>query len=136
MTSAAWPLQQAMHAALIADAPLVALLGGPRVYDDVPTRGAYPYVTVAPVQARDFGTGSDDGEEHVVTLNVWSRGGGRKEALLIMAAVRTVLHDAALTLAGHRLVNLRHESSDARRGRDGETYEGVIRFRAVTEPIV
>ena len=134
MTSAAWPLQQAMHAALIADAPLVALLGGARVYDDVPTRGAFPYVTFAPAQSRDFGTGSEDGEEHVVTLNVWSRGGGRKEALAIIAAVRGVLHDAALTLAGHRLVNLRHESSDARRGRDGESYEGTVRFRAVTEP--
>ena len=46
-----------------------------------------------------------------------------------------VLHEAALTVAGHRLVNLRHELSDAARTNDGETYHGIIRFRAVLEPV-
>jgi hypothetical protein len=43
------------------------------------------------------------------------------------------LHDQDLTLSGHRLVNLRHESSEARRDSDGETFHGIARFRAVTE---
>lgn len=52
----------------------------------------------------------------------------------MLEALRTALHEASLTLAGHRLVSLRHETSDAIRGADGETYQGVARFRAVTEP--
>ena len=51
-----------------------------------------------------------------------------------MAAVRTALHDQPLTLAGHRLINLRHELSEARRDPDGDTIHGIARFRAVTEP--
>jgi Protein of unknown function (DUF3168) len=134
MASAAWALQQAIHAALTADAGLLALLGGTRVYDDVPTRAEFPYVTFAPGEERDWSTGSEDGTEHVVRLNVWSRAGGRKETMAILSVLRALLHDGGLSLTGHRLVNLRHETSDVRRASDGETYHGMVRFRAVTEP--
>ena len=72
----------------------------------------------------------------MVTLHVWSRGSGRKEALEIMGAARVVLHDQTLSLSGHRLVNLRHTFSEVRRDTDGETYHGIVRFRAVTEVAV
>ncbi len=134
MASAAWALQQAIFAALSADAELVSLLGGARIYDDVPTRAEFPYVTFAQVQERDFSTGSETGGEHALTLHVWSRGGGRKETFAIIDAVRGALHDAPLTLTGFRLINLRHEISDARRDPDGETWHGIVRFRGVTEP--
>ena len=134
MADAAWALQQAIFAALTADASLVALLGGTRVYDAVPTRAEFPYVTFAQSSERDWSTGSEQGGEHILTLQVWSRGGGRKEALAIMARVRAVLHDAPLALSGFRLVNLRHELSEARRDADGETWHGLVRLRAVTEP--
>ncbi len=49
------------------------------------------------------------------------------------AADHAALHDQDLTLAGHRLINLRHEFSEARRDSDGETFHGIARFRAVTE---
>jgi hypothetical protein len=135
MANAAWALQQAIFSALTGDAGLVALLGGARVYDDVPTRAAFPYVTFAQSQERDWSTGSEDGGEHSLTLHVWSRGGGRRETQAIMAHVRALLHDVPLSLAGFRLVNLRHEFSDARRDPDGETLHGIVRFRAVTEPV-
>ena len=135
MASASWALQQAIFACLTSDSALVTLLGGARVYDDVPERGAFPYVTFAPGIERDWSTGSGVGSEHAVTLHVWSRGAGRKEALAIIDAAQSRLHDAALTLVGHRLVNLRHESSDVRRDSDGETFHGIVRFRAVTEPV-
>ena len=52
-----------------------------------------------------------------------------------MAAARAALHGQPLTLDGHRLINLRHEFSEARRTPDGDTYQGIARFRAVTEPV-
>lgn len=134
MGNASWALQQAIFARLTSDSALLALLGGARVYDDVPDRKLFPYVTFAPASARDWSTGSEAGTEHAVVLHVWSRGAGRKEALAIIEALRACLHDAALTLSGHRLVNLRHESSDVRRDTDGETFHGIVRLRAVTEP--
>jgi hypothetical protein len=134
MSSPAWELQRAVYGALVADAPLVALLGGARIYDEVPRGPAFPYVTFGPSTTRDWSTGTESGTEHLFTLRVWSKAGGEKEVHLVLEAIRAALHEAPLTLDGHRLVHLRHETSDAMRGADGETYQGVARFRAVTEP--
>jgi hypothetical protein len=40
-----------------------------------------------------------------------------------------------MRLTEHHLVNLRHESSETHRARDGDTYRISARFRAVLEPI-
>ena len=45
MPSASWALQQSIFATLSADTPLLALLGGARIYDDVPQGAAFPYLT-------------------------------------------------------------------------------------------
>lgn len=135
MTDAGFALQQAFHDRLASDSAVVALLGGPRIYDDVPVRAEFPYVTFGQSIERDWSAGTDEGYEHTLTLHVWSRAHGRKEAKAVLAAARAALHDASLSLEGHRLVNLRHEFSDARRDPDGDTYHGTARFRAVTEPL-
>jgi hypothetical protein len=135
MSSASFALQKAIFSKLTADAGMLAALGGPRVYDEVPVRGEFPYLTFGQTTERDWSTGTDPGHEHIFTLHVWSRARGRKETDDVMAAAKAALHDQALTLTGHRLVNLRHEFSDARREPDGETYHGVARYRAVTEPL-
>jgi Protein of unknown function (DUF3168) len=134
MPSASWSLQQSIFATLTADAALLALLGAPRVYDDVPPGTDFPYLTFGQSTARDWSTGSDDGNEHILTLHVWSQANGKRQAHEIMGAIRSALHDQSLTLAGHRLINLRHEFSEARRDPDGDTTHGIARFRAVTEP--
>jgi hypothetical protein len=135
MPSSSWALQQALYAAVTGSAPLAALIGPPRVYDDVPQGAAFPYLTLGQSTLRDWSTGTDDAEEHTLTLHVWSRAGGRREMHEVMDVLRVALHDQPLALAGHRLVNIRHEISEARRDPDGETYHGIVRFRAVTEPV-
>ena len=135
MAAAGVALQKALFAKLSSDAAVVAALGGARVYDDVPSRTEFPYITFGQSTARDWSTGTEPGREHSITLHVWSRARGRKQTDEVMAAAEMALHDAALALDGHRLVNLRHEFSDARREPDGETYHGIARYRAVTEPL-
>jgi len=134
MPSAPWSLQQSIFAALTADAALTALLGAGRIYDDVPQGSPLPYVTLGQATARDWSTAGEDGTEHTLTLHVWSNARGKKQVHEILGAVRAALHDQPLALAGHRLINLRHEFSEARRDADGETIHGTARFRAVTEP--
>jgi hypothetical protein len=136
MSSAGFALQQAIFEKLAGDAATVGALGGTRIYDEVPARAEFPFVTFGQSTERDWTTGTDEGYEHLVTLHVWSRGHGRKEAEAVIAAARDALHDQALSLAGHRLINLRHEYSEARRDTDGETFHGIARFRAVTEVAV
>jgi len=133
MSSAGFALQKAIFEKLTSDAPTLAALGGPRVYDDAPARTEFPFVTFGQSSERDWSTGSDEGYEHLVTLHVWSRARGRREAEQVIAAARAALHDQDLMLSGHRLINLRHEFSEARRDSDGETFHGIARFRAVTE---
>ncbi len=133
MASAGWALQRAIYDRLTTDAGLSALLGGPRIHDDVPRGTEPPYVTLGQSTVRDWSTGGDDGHEHTLTLHVWSRTDGRRQVHEIMGAVRAALHDAALAPTGHRLVNLCQEFAETRRDADGKTYHGLLRFRAVTE---
>jgi hypothetical protein len=135
MPTSAFALQQAIFSTLSADASLLALLGGPRVYDDTPQPAAFPYVTFGQSTIRDGDASLAPADEHMITLHVWSRAAGRKQTHAIVGALRDALHDSNLTLAGHKLINLRHDFSEARRDPDGETIHGIVRLRAVTEPL-
>ncbi len=130
-----WSLQKAVFAALEADAALTSLIGADRIHDDAPQTTSFPYITFGSSPARDWSTGTDTGAEHVLTLHVWSRAAGKKEAQAIMRLLREALHDEPLVIEDHRLINLRHEFSDTSRDADGETVHGIVRFRAVTEMV-
>ena len=133
-TAASAALRAAVHDALTADAALVNILGGPKVYDEPPRAAAFPYVTLGEARTADFSTGTEPGEEHQLTLHAWSRQGGHNEAHMIAGALLQALDDAPLTLADHQLVNFRFSVADVRREADGRTYHALVRFRAVTEP--
>jgi hypothetical protein len=133
-TTAAAALRAAVVDALSADAPLVSLLGGPKIYDEPPRATEFPYVTLGEARVADFSAGEAPGEEHQLTLHAWSRQGGHKEAHMIAGAVLAALDDAPLGLTDHVLVNFRFATADVRREADGRTYHALVRFRAVTEP--
>jgi hypothetical protein len=134
--SAAQALQKAIFAKLSGDAALAALVGADGVVDRLLARAAGPRVVIAAIDSADRSTASEAGEEHVVTLDVWSEAAGHREAQAIAAAVRAALDDAALALDGHHLVLLFHR--DTRLARNGGTrfHRAEMRFRAVTEPSV
>lgn len=126
-------LQTAIYAHLGADETLAALIGA-RLYDNVPGDTGFPYVTLGEALVSDNSTGDSRGAEHRLAFNAYSRGGGRAEAKSILGALNAALDEAALTLAGFTLVNLRFLDAETRREPDGQTWRGTIRFRAVTEP--
>jgi hypothetical protein len=105
-----------------------------RVYDHAPQSEPYPFITLGQSAVRDWSTGTEDGAEHNLTLHVWSRSGGKKQVQEIIETIKDVLHDQPLMLSDHHLVNLRHEFSEARLDPDGDTFHGIVRYRAVTEP--
>lgn len=134
MTSASSALRASVHAALANDSALTALLGGAKIYDEVPRGAQFPYVTFGDSRASALAADGEAMEEHLIVLHAWSRQGGRHEAHIIAGALLQALDDAPLTLAGHHLVNMRFSVADIRREADGRTYRALIRFRAVTEP--
>jgi hypothetical protein len=136
MASAGWDLQKSVYTTLQASASLAALLGGKRIYDAVPQDAVFPYVIIDQMQIRDWSTGTEKGFEHVVLLHVWSHHEGKREICEIGDALRGVLDGAELPLDEHRLVNLSHQYSDLKRDDDGKAYHGIVRFRAVTEPLM
>ncbi|MFD2237045.1 DUF3168 domain-containing protein [Aureimonas populi] len=128
-------LQATIVSTLSSDPAVTGLLGGPKIFDHVPERARFPYLTLGRTAVMDWSTGTEDGHEHLLTLHVWARGGSKGETYEIMDKVSTKLHDASLPLDGHRLVNLQLQFAEARQEPESPTYHGILRFRAVTEPI-
>ena len=119
---------------LVADGALTALLGGAQVYDEPPRGAAFPYVTLGEARIDRFldrQRARRGAPAHAARLVAPGR---PQEAHLIAGALLQALDDAPLTLADHRLVNLRFAVADVRREADGRTYHALVRFRAVTEP--
>jgi hypothetical protein len=135
MPSSPLALQQSIFATLGTDATILALLGAPRIYDHVPQPATYPYISFGQSTTRDSDTGTEQCDEHLITLHIWSRAEGRRETHALIDAVRAALHDKPQTLNGHRLIHIRHDFSEARRDPDGDTLHGIVRLRAVTEPL-
>lgn len=130
--SAETALAAAIRTAAINDAGVTALVAD-RIYDDPPPDVVFPYVTLGRVESRSVDSCSREALEHGVTLHVWSRYGGRAEALDIIAALRGCLHNAALNVADRRLVFIFAQFTDVFRSGDGRTTHGVLRLRAITE---
>jgi hypothetical protein len=127
-------LREALVARLKADAGVAALVAG-RVFDHVPEREVFPYVSIR-ATARAWDTTDDFGKEVSVEINAWSRKEGRRECELILHALEVSLRTMApAVLTDHRLVNMTFEMADVLREEGGQTYFGYARFRAVTEEL-
>ena len=128
-------LQRALIDTLRADAGLKALLGDPaRIWDEPPKPAPYPHLLIGRSESRPVA--ADGGAtEHVITLTCRSDYGGAEEAKAVTAAVRAALHDQAPALEGHRVVTLRVTYVDVFRASDWLRTLGVVRLRAVTEPM-
>lgn len=129
-------LQQALLTKLKDNADLAVLLGNPpRVYDEPPAEVHCPYLSLGRSETRPWGGLDGEGLEHVLSLTVVSVFGGSEEAKAVMALVRLSLHGAVLSLDGHRLINLRVTYADLFKAADWRSTYGVLRLRAVTEPL-
>ncbi len=130
------PLQGAIMTALKADAGVAALVAT-RVLDDVPSDPdsppPFPYIVYGAASSVEAGASDFDAQAETVTLHGWSQYDGQKQAKQILAAIYAVLHDASLPITGGTLVNLRFADMQTLRDPDGETYHGVIRFRAYVQ---
>ena len=89
-------LQQAIVAALKADAALVALVTG--IYYQPPHGAVKPYVSLGPEDWVSDDADCIQGYEGAVQIDVWSATVGKPEAKRIANAVQDVLHGAELAL--------------------------------------
>jgi hypothetical protein len=122
-----------MRAALLAHAPLRLLLGGAHVHEELPRGARPPFVLFEAIETRDWSVADQKAHEHFVALSVKTNSRSRRLAQQVLDEIETVLDGAGLSLAGHRLVNLRLTFWSVTR--QGETYGANLRFRAATEPV-
>ena len=132
MSSPSLALQEAMRTALLAHAPLRLLLGGAHVHEELPRGARPPFVLFETIETRDWSVADQKAHEHFVALSVKTNSRSRRLAQQVLDEIETVLDGAGLSLAGHRLVNLRLTFWSVTR--QGETYGANLRFRAATEP--
>lgn len=129
-------LAQGLRQAILGCPACAALLGSPaRVFDEQPVAPLYPFVTIGDVQSRPADAAEAAGLDHALTLHVWSRHGGKREALEVIAAMRAALHDQPIAVIGRRLILLLASFADVFRAGDGRSFHGVLRLRALTESL-
>ncbi|HEX3943803.1 MAG TPA: DUF3168 domain-containing protein [Rhizomicrobium sp.] len=133
MSGISFALQQAIFAALSASSDLQALIGD-RIFDYVPPDSTFPYVVLGDGSESDWSTSTEEGTEHAIQIDVWSREPGHKEARQIADVIRATLNNAALTVTGAALIDIRYLTTDFSREPDGQTFRARLSFRAVTEP--
>jgi hypothetical protein len=126
-------LQEALYGALAGDGALRTLVSG--IYDFAPEDAALPFVQIGEAVVNDWSAAEMAGEEHLLTLHVWSQARGHLEAKSIMAAVAAALEDGVDGLDGHHLVDLRLEMSEVLLDGESFMHHGVMRFRALTQRI-
>jgi hypothetical protein len=131
--SAALALQVAMRDALLAHAPLLELLGGGHVFDELPRGAQEPYVAFAGIETRDWSVQGQKAHEHFVSLEVKTKSRSRRLAQDIVGEIETALDNAGLALPDHVLVNLRLIFWTVAKSND--VFGAAVKFRAATEEI-
>ena len=126
-------LRKAVRDLLVGDALLLAKLGGPHVYDEAPRNQEPPYIVFARSETRDWSTMTDDGAEHLLTLEVWSQKSGAREALETAGRVGELLHEGALPMSGALCVHAQIASIETLRQSKNRFTRARLRLRALIE---
>jgi hypothetical protein len=132
MAGAALAFQKMVFDALTAN-PAVA---GGRIYDFVPDRAPYPFISFDGGEALDqSGTTAAQGDTEVsLTLNIWSQQDGWLEADTIAEEAYSRLNRVVLAQsAGHRSVLNYERDRGHIRDPDGKTRRVICRYRAKLE---
>ena len=104
------------------------------IYDSVPMDTPYPYVTIDSEQATNTSVISGRKRANrIVYLSVWSNYRGQAEVKRINAEIEAALDERPLTLSDGRAVSVRVERMGTNRDADGETYQGSVTLRIISQ---
>lgn len=121
------PIQQAVIAALKADAALAAIIGA-RAYDDVPADAAFPYACLTGWQHVPEEADCFDVAEYFFDFQCFSRSVGRVEVGRIARAVRGALARRELAIGDGLTASISHRTTLYFDEPDGLTRRAVLNF--------
>ena len=125
-------LQEVLVAHLKADAAVAELVGD-RIYDRVPKKATYPYVSLGPSEELDIGTDTFESYDCSIQIDCWSTDVGGPEAKRISNAVRDALDDEDLPLSANNLVSFSCRQVRIFPDQDGLTTHAVLTFESDVE---
>ena len=125
MSAAAWPLQEAVAAAVTTAVSPVS------VYDRVPTTPTYPFVIVGDDASKDWSTSEAYGEDVTISIHVWSQTADREELKTAQQQIYNALHDQTLSVAGFDVAALLFMSAESSFDEEKNALHGVSRFRCL-----
>ena len=127
-------IARALQIMLSTDSGVRAVLGDvPRLYDHLPDKPVFPYLTYGPMRTVDISGEEAVVQTHVLTLHVWSRYGGRAEVMEIIQAITQAVNHRDFDLGAAHLVRQHILYSDIMRAPDGRTLHGLIRLSFTTD---
>jgi len=131
MSDHSFELQKTIFTTLNSDNTITSTFSA-TVHDHVPQGTSFPYIVIGEETMTDeSSTKTLDFNNFTLTIHIFSRNRGRKEAKQIMARIYELLHNQNLSVTGADHINTRFEFSDVIKENDGLTYHGVQRFRTI-----
>ena len=131
MSDHSFELQKTIFTTLNGDNTITSTFSA-TVHDHVPQGTSFPYIVIGEGTMTDESSAKTlDFNNFTLTIHIFSRNRGRKEAKQIMARIYELLHNQNLSVTGANHINTRFEFSDVIKENDGLTYHGVQRFRTI-----
>lgn len=131
MSDHSFELQKTIFTTLNGDSTITSTFNA-TVHDHVPQGTSFPYIVIGEETMTDESSAKTlDFNNFTLTIHIFSRNRGRKEAKQIMARIYELLHNQNLSVTGADHINTRFEFSDVIKENDGLTYHGVQRFRTI-----
>jgi hypothetical protein len=103
------------------------------VFDGAPMNQPKPYVSIDSEVSVNSDILNKRRDTRLFYLSVWSDFKGQEEVKGIMAEIDAALHQRPLPLTTGRVISIRVERKQAQRDTDGETYQGSVTLRILTE---
>ena len=133
MASPSEDLQFAVHALLMGDADVQAIVDG-RVHDGRPVDGAFPAISFGPGSHVPDDYECIDGRVETLQIDCWTRSKGqRRPCAALVDAVKAALHEVAADLRTHALVRMQVTSTRIMEDPDGSTWHGIVSLEAEIE---
>jgi Protein of unknown function (DUF3168) len=129
------PVQQAIYARLVSQITTINIYDDPPNQPDGMPAANFPYIVIGEDTSAPFDTDDSLGSSMTITLHVWSRYHGKKEAKTILGLIYTALNRKAAYLLspGFRFIDCLSEFSEVIEEVDGVTRHGVCRYRVLIE---
>lgn len=132
MKAATSELQKAIIQALSDDADVKDIVDG-RVFDSVPLKAEYPYISLGPMTSDTTLADCLELDNISIQIDVWSRDVSSAEMRELANAVRQALTKSDLALEKNGLVLFNHENTRELRDPDGLTSHAAVNFDVIVE---